>query len=78
MIREGGAIRLTTPLDVEDVFDHSVVHRLPIGTTGRVIDLLGGRAYETEFLIGDVDGEHTWASGAVKFDQCEPALEPTA
>lgn len=75
MIREGGTIRLTTPLDVEDVFDHSVVHRLPIGTTGRVIDLLGGRAYEAEFLIGDVNGEYTWASGAVEFDQCEPVLE---
>jgi hypothetical protein len=78
MIREGGTIRLTTPLDVEDVFDHSVVHRLQAGTTGRVIDLLGGRAYETEFLIGDVDGEHTWASGAVKFDQCEPVLDVMA
>jgi hypothetical protein len=78
MIREGGTIRLTTPLDVEDVFDHSVVHHLPVGTTGRVIDLLGGRAYETEFLIGDVEEDHTWASGAVEFDQCEPVLKATA
>lgn len=75
MIHEGGTIRLTTPLAAEDVFDHSVVHRLPTGTTGRVIDLLGGRAYEVEFLIGDVNGEHTWASGAVEFDQCEPVLD---
>ena len=78
MINEGDTIRLTMPLDVEDVFDPSVVHHLPVGTTGRVIDMLGGRAYETEFLIGDVDGEYTWASCAVEFDQCEPVLESTA
>ncbi len=58
-IEEFDLIRLTVPLEGEDVFDSSVIHPLPIGSVGTAVHVhyRGGKpsGFETEFLIHQGD-----------------------
>lgn len=59
-IEEFDAIRLTVPLEGEDVFDSSVVYQLPVGSIGAVVHVFFDEnknpdAFETEFLIHQGD-----------------------
>jgi len=75
MISEGDTIRLTTALVAEDDYNDAIVH-LPVGQTGLVVDTLGGRACEVEFVVGDVDGDdYTVVMRTVEFDQCELVVD---
>ena len=59
-IEEFDGIRLIVPLEGEDVFDSSVIHPLPVGSIGTVVQVFFDAddkpsSFETEFLIHQGD-----------------------
>ncbi len=74
-IEEFDVIRLIVPLEGEDVFDHSVIHPLPVGSTGTAVHVFldeNGEpdAFETEFLIHSDSENFRSVQIPVKASQC--------
>jgi len=52
--QEFQSVRITSPMQGEDVFDHSVIHQLPAGQRGTIVEVHGdGVAFEVEFILGE-------------------------
>lgn len=56
--KEYDPVLTTVPLSGEDVFDPAVIHNLPAGQPGAIVDIYrNGERFDVEFVLGERNAE---------------------